>query len=87
MLVFATYATGLQRYMLIMPTAVFEGFTLAVALSIGLGQIPAGFGLAAPHQAHFLPNLLESLGRLPEAKAASALVFVPEALGMFQPQP
>ena len=30
MLVFGTYATGLQRYMLIMPTAVFEGFTLAV---------------------------------------------------------
>ena len=82
-LVFATHATGLQRYMLIMPTAVFEGFTLAVALSIGLGQIPAGFGLAAPHHAHFLPNLLESLGRLPEAKAASALVFVPEALGMY----
>ena len=39
-LVFATYASGLQRYMLIMPTAVFEGFTLAVALSIGLGQTP-----------------------------------------------
>ena len=30
MLVFGTYATGLQRYMLIMPAAVFEGFTLAV---------------------------------------------------------
>ena len=40
-LVFATYASGLQRYMLIMPTAVFEGFTLAVSLSIGLGQDPA----------------------------------------------
>ena len=30
---FGTYATGLQRYMLIMPTAVFEGFTLAVPRS------------------------------------------------------
>ena len=41
-----------------------------VALSIGLGQIPAGFGLAAPHHAHFLPNLVESLGRVSHAGLA-----------------
>ena len=79
LLVFATYATGVQKYMLIMPKAVFEGFTVAVAVTIGLSQIPAGFGLVTAKHAHFLANLLESLAHLPEAKAASALVFVPQA--------
>ena len=82
-LVFAIYATGMQKYMLIMPTAVFEGFTLAVALSIGLGQIPAGFGLPAPCHADLITNLLESVAQLPEAQAASALVFVSEAVAMY----
>lgn len=36
---------GLQRYMLFMPKSVFEGFTTAVGLIIGLKQINNAFGL------------------------------------------
>jgi MFS superfamily sulfate permease-like transporter len=36
---------GLQRYMLFMPKSVFEGFTTAVGLIIGLKQINNALGL------------------------------------------
>ena len=52
---------GLTRYCLFMPKSVFEGFTLSVALTIGLKQINYAFGLSGlkPH-VKFLDNLWES---------------------------
>eukprot|EP00959_Pyramimonas_sp_CCMP1952_P133084 2782231-Pyramimonas_sp.AAC.1 len=38
-MILVIYMLNLQRYSLLMPTAVFEGFTLAVALIIGLNQL------------------------------------------------
>ena len=81
--IFATYATSLQKYMLYMPKAVFEGFTVAVAITIGFSQLPAAFGLTVAKHAHFLGNLFDALSHMPEAKLASTAVFLPEFLAMF----
>merc|ERR1712151_871110 len=41
-----TILLRLQEYCMFMPKAVFEGFTVSVALTIGLGQTDFAFGLS-----------------------------------------
>jgi len=55
------YALNLQRYLLLMPKAVFEGFTFAVAIIIGLNQMNMALDLH-PHEKHehFYENVFES---------------------------
>jgi len=67
----------LHRYMLIMPTSVFEGFTVGVALIIGLNQINFACGLA-PTKKHqlFVMNILESFKTLGETKPPSLILFL-----------
>ena len=69
---------GLTRYCLFMPKSVFEGFTLSVALTIGLKQINYAFGLSGlkPH-VEFLDNLWESLSHLNQAQLGSMVLFFP----------
>eukprot|EP00959_Pyramimonas_sp_CCMP1952_P354223 7421073-Pyramimonas_sp.AAC.1 len=61
-----------------MPTAVFEGFTLAVALIIGLNQLNMAFDLqlVGPKHEHFYENVIESLKILDEMSWAPAITFV-----------
>eukprot|EP00438_Fugacium_kawagutii_P020340 Skav209396 [mRNA] locus=scaffold962:40144:52854:- [translate_table: standard] len=67
----------LQRYLLLMPTAVFEGFTLAVAFIIGLGQLEMALDLSpdGPKSEHFHENLIRSLEALHGYSLAPAILF------------
>jgi len=68
----------LQQYMLLMPKAVFEGFTLSVAIIIGLGQLNFAFGLSpAKRHPNFILNVWESLQLLPSAHLSSYGIFLP----------
>jgi len=71
--------TKLHTYMLFMPTAVFEGFTVGVALIIGLNQINFACGLTGLHKhGHFYMNVVESITHLHQLKWESVLVFAVE---------
>lgn len=67
---------GLHTYMLLMPKSVFEGFTVGVALIIGLNQINFACGLM-PGKKHklFVMNIVESILSLGETKPSSLIVF------------
>lgn len=75
--IFLIYLLGLQRYLLLMPTAVFEGFTLAVAFIIGLGQLEMALDLSpdGPKSEHFHENLIRSLEALHGYSLAPAILF------------
>lgn len=66
------------KYMLFMPKSVFEGFTIAIAATIGLKQINYACGLEGlPIHPSFTEDLTESLANLHNAKAGSLLLFIP----------
>lgn len=44
-LLFITWVLRLDKYLIFIPTSVMLGFSVGVALIIGLNQIPFGFGL------------------------------------------
>ena len=77
-MIFVIYMLNLQRYALLMPKAVFEGFTLAVAFIIGLNQLNMAFDLqpVGPKHKHFYENVIESLKILDELSWAPAITFV-----------
>jgi SulP family sulfate permease len=77
-MIFVIYMLNLQPYLMLMPTAVFEGFTLAVALIIGLNQLNMAFDLqpVGPKHEHFYENVIESLKTLDELSWAPAITFV-----------
>lgn len=64
-IILITWFFRLDRYVVFIPSSVIHGFTLAVAITIGFGQLNAAFGLTglAPHET-FMRNVLESLSNL-----------------------
>ncbi|CAJ1365870.1 unnamed protein product [Effrenium voratum] len=76
-IILVIYLLGFQRYLLLMPTAVFEGFTLAVAIIIGCGQLEMALNLTpdGPKSEHFHENLVRSLEALHGYSFAPALLF------------
>jgi MFS superfamily sulfate permease-like transporter len=76
---FLVWRWRLSRFLLFMPKAVFEGFTVGVALIIGLKQINFALGLSpAAKHAEFVANLWESLAALGGTAPGSVALFVPE---------
>jgi SulP family sulfate permease len=68
----------LAQYCVFMPKSVFEGFTLSVALTIGLKQINYAFGLSGlKSHVEFVDNLWESLVHLNQSQWGSMLLFFP----------
>jgi len=67
----------LDTYMLLMPTSVFEGFTVAVAIIIGLNQINFACGLV-PTEKHklFVMNIYASITELGSTKMPSLILFL-----------
>lgn len=71
------YALRLERYLVLIPNTVMYGFSLGVALIIGLNQLQSAFGLSGltTHE-HFYLNVWESVTHLGSASVATVGVFV-----------
>mmetsp|Transcript_66617 Transcript_66617/g.189101 ORF Transcript_66617/g.189101 Transcript_66617/m.189101 type:complete len:663 (-) Transcript_66617:30-2018(-) len=76
--IFLIWVLNLQRYLLLMPKAVFEGFTFAVAIIIGFNQLNMALDLhpAGPKHEHFYENVIESFKVLDQASAFPSIFFV-----------
>lgn len=82
--ILGAYALRLERYLVLIPSTVMHGFTLGVALTIGLNQINSALGLSGlPSHEHFFLNVWESISHLSAASFATTLVFVTFLAGLF----
>jgi len=74
----------LHSYMLYMPNSVFEGFTVAVAVIIGFGQMNFALGLVpAVRHPEFVLNVAESFKIIGDAKPESYSLFIPLFLALY----
>lgn len=74
--ILVAYALRLERYLVLIPNTVMYGFSLGVALTIGLNQLNAAFGLSGlPVHEHFFMNVWESAVHLGSMSFATAFVF------------
>jgi SulP family sulfate permease len=66
-----------ERFVLLVPSSVTEGFTLGVALIIALNQLNFALGLPKPHVRHesFVDNMLENLLLVDQLDWASLVLF------------
>lgn len=61
-----------DRYLVFIPGSVMHGFTLGVALTIGLGQLNFALGLKGlPSHPHFVENFLETMVHVPASHLPS----------------
>ena len=69
LLTLVIYLLRWEKYIVFIPASVIHGFTLGVALTIGLNQLNFAFGLTGltPH-AHLWQNVVESLSHLAQAQ-------------------
>jgi SulP family sulfate permease len=78
------YFMRLERYLVFIPASALHGFTLGVALTIGLGQLNFALGLSGlPKHEHLAENVLESLRHLGSASPATFGLFLFFLAGMF----
>ena len=73
-LILIVFVLKLERYIVLIPASVIHGFTLGVALIIGLGQLNSAFGIS-PKQIHesFIGNLFETFGHIGDFVLASTV--------------
>lgn len=65
-----------EKYLLFIPSSVMHGFTLSVALIIGLNQINSALGLTGlTKYEHFIDNVWESLTHLSATNPTSLIIF------------
>jgi SulP family sulfate permease len=89
-MVVVTIITRLHEYCLFMPKCVFEGFTVGIALTIGLGQLDFALGLAAgpPQHIHGIElspvmwRLIASVKAIHTFHIPSIVLFVVGVVGM-----
>jgi SulP family sulfate permease len=76
-IVLLIFVLKLERYIVLIPASVLHGFTLGVALTIGLGQLNSALGLK-PQTVHetFLANQIESYRHIGQTMPLVALTFV-----------
>lgn len=78
------YLGKLHKYMLFMPNSVFEGFTVAVAVIIGLGQLNFALGLTpAVRHPEFILNVHESVKLFKDARWESMVLFFPMVVALY----
>ncbi len=78
------YLFRLERYLVLVPSAVMHGFSLGVGIIIGLGQLNFAFGLhGLTKHPEFIQNTAETFRHIFELQAGTTLVFVLFLLGLF----
>lgn len=78
--IFIIWLLGWDKYLVFVPSSVIHGFTLGVALNIGLGQLNSAFGLSGlPSHENALANLLESIKHI---DALNPSAFIPFLIGL-----
>ncbi|HAM88339.1 MAG: Sulfate transporter [Candidatus Falkowbacteria bacterium GW2011_GWC2_38_22] len=76
MILFAYYF-HLDRYIIFIPRSVVHGFTLGVAMIIGLGQLDNIFGLADVHKTdNNIENIITIFSRISEFQWGTFLIFL-----------
>lgn len=82
--VLIAYAARLERFLVFVPASAIQGFTLGVALIIGLNQLNFALGLQGlPAHEVFIQNVLESLHHVRAASPMSVAVFLSFLGGLF----
>ncbi|MFZ2522929.1 MAG: SulP family inorganic anion transporter [Minisyncoccia bacterium] len=78
--IFIIWLLGWDKYLVFVPSSVIHGFTLGVALTIGLGQVNSAFGLSGlPSHENAFANLLESIQNM---DALNLSAFIPFLVGL-----
>jgi SulP family sulfate permease len=84
LLILAAYFLRLERYLVFVPAGALHGFTLGVALTIGLNQLNFALGLSGLEKHEKLAdNVLESLQHIGSAAPATFAVFLLFLAGLF----
>jgi SulP family sulfate permease len=76
-LILFAYLLKLEKYLIFIPKSAIVGFTLGVAVIIGLGQLNSAFGIKVPavHE-KFIENLIESFHNFNTLSLETIIVFV-----------
>ncbi len=71
------FALRFERYIVLIPSSVVHGFTLGVALIIGLNQLNFALGLKGlPAHRHLLQNVMESFMHIGQLDAGTIMLFL-----------
>lgn len=71
------FALHFEKYIVLIPSSVVHGFTLGVALIIGLNQLNFAFGLKdLPVHKHFLQNVMESFKHVGQFDVGAVILFL-----------
>jgi SulP family sulfate permease len=82
--ILVAYFFRLERYLVFIPASALHGFTLGVALTIGLGQVNFALGLSGlPKHQKITENLMESMHHFGALSFFSLGMFVIFLAGMF----
>lgn len=82
--IFISYILKLERYLVLVPATVMHGFSLGVALMIGLGQLNFAFGLKdLPRHSEFISNVLTTFTHISEIHLATFSVFLFFLIALF----
>lgn len=78
------YSLKLERYLIFIPSSVVHGFTLGVALIIGLNQFNFALGLHnIPLHKKFIENVIESLKHISQFSIDTFFIFIIFFVGLF----
>lgn len=78
------YLLKLERYLILVPATVMHGFSLGVALIIGLNQFNFALGLEnLPKHKEFLNNIFESFKNIQQTQLGTFAVFLLFLIGLF----
>ena len=83
-LIYGAYLLRLERYLVFVPASSLHGFTLGVALTIGLGQVNSILGLVGlPKHEKLVDNLVESWHHIASTSPEVFAIFAVFLVGMF----
>ncbi len=76
LMILVAWALKLERYIVFIPGSAIHGFTLGVAIIIGLNQLNFALGLTGLEKHEkFIHNVIESLGHISKASPTSMVLF------------